>query len=82
MSDSCRACLARLVGLLCLTVCSSWFSSARAQDAPDAEGESWSPPRETEFSIVPFVGGSSDTGFGGGYIASLARLRPDREPYS
>jgi outer membrane protein assembly factor BamA len=36
---------------------------------------------ETEFTIVPFVGGNSDMGFGGGFIASLARLEPDLEPY-
>jgi len=30
---------------------------------------------------VPFVGGNSDMGFGGGYIASLARLEPDLTPY-
>jgi len=39
------------------------------------------PPRDTEFSLVPFVGGNSDQGFGGGYIASLARLQQYREPY-
>jgi outer membrane protein assembly factor BamA len=30
---------------------------------------------------VPVVGGNSDMGFGGGYIASLARLDPTLEPY-
>jgi surface antigen Omp85-like protein len=36
---------------------------------------------ETEFTIVPFVGGNSDMGFGGGYIASLARMEPNLDPY-
>lgn len=30
---------------------------------------------------MPFVGGNSDMGFGGGYIASLARVEPQLEPY-
>jgi outer membrane protein assembly factor BamA len=37
--------------------------------------------RETEFTIVPFAGGNSDMGFGGGYIASLARVDPELDPY-
>lgn len=73
---------ARSARLLTLLLC-AWGLSARAyaDELPDEENETWSPPHETEFSIVPFVGGSSDQGFGGGYIASLARLRQDRKPY-
>jgi hypothetical protein len=36
---------------------------------------------DTEFTILPVVGGDSDVGFGGGYILSLARVLPDVEPY-
>lgn len=35
----------------------------------------------TELTIVPFVGGDSDVGFGGGYMASLGRLSPEYEPF-
>jgi outer membrane protein assembly factor BamA len=40
-------------------------------------------PKEAknEFTVVPFVGGDSDVGLGGGYIASLARVHPEYEPY-
>lgn len=77
-----HAYLARLSCLLSLTLCTLvWSPRAAADEAEEEEDHNWSPPQETEFSIVPFAGGSSDTGFGGGYIASLARLRQDREPY-
>ncbi|MEY2936278.1 MAG: hypothetical protein RL033_7027 [Pseudomonadota bacterium] len=73
---------ARSARLLIVLLCVLGLSArAGADELPDEENESWSPPHETEFSIVPFVGGSSDQGFGGGYIASLARLRQDRKPY-
>jgi outer membrane protein assembly factor BamA len=82
MLHSIHAHLARLSSLLCFLLCSLWSPGASAEeDALEDEGQTWSPPHETEFSMVPFVGGSSDTGFGGGYIASLARLRQDRKPY-
>jgi outer membrane protein assembly factor BamA len=49
---------------------------------PDAEESDAKPDkRKTEFTIVPFVGGNSDMGFGGGYIASLARVDPKLDPY-
>jgi len=54
--------------------------SAAAADPPQQDADS-APAHDSEFSLVPFVGGNSDVGFGGGYIASLARLRQDREPY-
>jgi hypothetical protein len=57
---------------------------ARADDGrPEAAESSGPRPKksDTEFTLVPFVGGNSDMGFGGGYIASLARLEPDIEPY-
>ena len=36
---------------------------------------------DSEFTIVPVVGGDSDVGFGGGYTASFARTRPGVKPY-
>lgn len=56
----------------------------RADDArPSAAASSSDPPEEadTEFTAVPFVGGNSDMGFGGGFLASLARLEPGVKPY-
>jgi hypothetical protein len=35
----------------------------------------------TDFTLVPVAGGDSDSGFGGGYIMSLARTSPVLEPY-
>jgi outer membrane protein assembly factor BamA len=55
-----------------------------AQDTAPGAGESSGkkPDKaDTEFTVVPFVGGNSDMGFGAGYVASLARLEPDIEPY-
>ncbi|HET9956403.1 MAG TPA: BamA/TamA family outer membrane protein [Polyangiaceae bacterium] len=37
--------------------------------------------RQSEFTAVPFVGGDSDMGWGGGALASWARLSPGLEPY-
>ena len=34
-----------------------------------------------EFTILPVLGGDSDVGFGGGYIASLAKIQPEFKPY-
>jgi Omp85 superfamily domain len=55
----------------------------RAAAASDAASDDADPAHanDTEFSVVPFVGGSSDVGFGGGYIASLAQLRENHDPY-
>jgi hypothetical protein len=77
---------------LCVTVGAASISAAAeparsaggstSNAAPGESGQSdEAPPRDTEFSLVPFVGGNSDQGFGGGYIASLARLQQHREPY-
>lgn len=35
---------------------------------------------ETEFTPAPIIGGSSDIGFGGGVIASYAKVKPGMEP--
>ncbi len=75
---------ARVLGLVLL---SSLIGLPTASAAPAADDADESPAAtqekksDTEFTIVPFVGGNSDSGFGGGYIASLARLEPGREPY-
>jgi hypothetical protein len=55
----------------------SWHA-ARAAESEESDSEH---ANDTEFSAVPFVGGTSDVGFGGGYIASLAQLRANHEPY-
>lgn len=47
-------------------------ATARAEEAQ---------PRRTELTAVPFAGGDSDNGWGGGFIASWARLAQNREPY-
>jgi surface antigen Omp85-like protein len=54
---------------------------ARANAAQrEAEAEKWS-KGDTEFTLVPVVGGDSDVGFGGGYTASFAATRPGVKPY-
>jgi hypothetical protein len=50
-------------------------AAAERAQAPKAE------KTETEFTILPVAGGDSDIGFGGGYVMSWARKRPDLEPY-
>jgi outer membrane protein assembly factor BamA len=58
------------------------LATLRARGAEAAE-PSQEPPRrsKTEFAALPVVGGDSDVGIGGGVITSLARVRPDLEPY-
>ncbi|HVU03268.1 MAG TPA: BamA/TamA family outer membrane protein [Polyangiaceae bacterium] len=48
--------------------------------APAAEKSDGKDGR-SEFTPAPLLGGSSDVGFGGGVIASFARLRDGAEPY-
>jgi outer membrane protein assembly factor BamA len=48
--------------------------------SPAVAGAASDAPR-TEFTPVPIVGGSSDIGFGGGAIASVARIAPGFDPY-
>jgi outer membrane protein assembly factor BamA len=70
------------IAALCFAVGSA--RSSRADDTrPEAAGSSAPKPEQadTEFTLVPFVGGNSDMGFGGGYVASIARLEPQIEPY-
>lgn len=40
------------------------------------------PTTDHELTVVPVVGGSSDVGIGGGYIASYARIAPGVKPYA
>lgn len=73
-----------VAGILTASALGVSASPARADDPrPDAAKSSGEKPEkpETEFTIVPFVGGNSDMGFGGGYVASLARRDPELEPY-
>jgi hypothetical protein len=65
----------------CALVAAASASAAAEPPSSEAQQSDQAPPRDTEFSLVPFVGGNSDQGFGGGYIASLARLQQHREPY-
>jgi len=84
-----------LTSFVGLTPCASSFAAepgekddkasqeAQAAAAPDAEAAGAVRPEgaDTEFGVVPFVGGSSDVGFGGGYMASLTELEPGRDPF-
>jgi len=51
-------------------------SPAVAADVAPAPGA-----RSTEVAVVPLVGGDTDIGFGGGALASVARVDPDRQPF-
>lgn len=73
--------LTRTLALCALLGASSTSTAAEPPRSESEQSDEEAPPRDTEFSLVPFVGGNSDQGFGGGYIASLARLQKDREPY-
>ncbi|HEV8548431.1 MAG TPA: hypothetical protein VGQ57_05365, partial [Polyangiaceae bacterium] len=60
----------------------SFARGAHAEPASDHEQKDQDgPERDHELTIVPIVGGSSDVGIGGGYIASYARLAPGAKPY-
>ena len=39
------------------------------------------PPQKTEVTVVPFFGGDSDIGIGGGALSSFARLDKDFKPF-
>jgi hypothetical protein len=73
----------RLVSSLALLLGAALAAPAARADATAKSSASSDPAaqHETELSVVPFAGGNSDVGFGGGYIASLARLRAPLEPY-
>ncbi|MGC4088628.1 MAG: BamA/TamA family outer membrane protein [Polyangiaceae bacterium] len=56
-----------------LTWWMSWLASSAARAAEE--------DKPGEFTLVPFAGGDSDVGFGGGFIASWARVSSDYKPY-
>jgi outer membrane protein assembly factor BamA len=56
-------------------------SAARPALADDSDGDGDAKAPKTEFTPAPLVGASSDVGYGGGVIASLARLEPGYHPY-
>jgi hypothetical protein len=60
------------------------FGAAPAAVGEPSRGGSSGPAAKkakTEFAALPIFGGDSDVGIGGGAITSLARVRPDLEPY-
>ena len=69
-------CFLRLGGAI-LAV--SLFATHSAHAEPGDESKP--KKRDTEVTVVPFIGGNSDVGLGGGYIASVAGVGPAHEPY-
>jgi len=67
--SSCFAAAATALGLSFLGSIAS--AEEEEKDEPD-----------TELTVLPFAGGNSDVGWGGGYIASIARVVPGYEPYT
>jgi hypothetical protein len=53
------------------------FAGGAAAEKRDAAPK----PDDSELTLVPVVGGDSDVGIGGGYVASLARTRAGVHPY-
>ncbi len=51
-------------------------------DAPPPASIPTSPPPRTEYGVVPLAGGDTDVGIGGGYLANVAGLRPDADPFA
>jgi outer membrane protein assembly factor BamA len=58
----------------------SLLAAAVLLASPAARGQEPQPTR-SELTLVPFVGGDSDVGFGGGFIASWARVGERYQPY-
>lgn len=58
-------------------------SALAAEPAPGraSKGGAEHEQGKMEFAALPVVGGDSDVGIGGGVITSLARVRPDLDPY-
>src|SRR5262245_45836379 len=61
----------------CVVACVTLWSSG----ALGEEEERTKTDARTEFTPAPIIGGSTDIGFGGGVIASLARVKPGLAPY-
>jgi outer membrane protein assembly factor BamA len=57
------------------------FSLSVVVAATPAFAEAEDADKPSEFTAVPFLGGDSDVGFGGGFIASWARVSSDYHPY-
>lgn len=68
------------VALLALLTAVGAPARAAASDEEKSDEKKSEKKKDSEFTAVPFVGGDSDVGFGGGFIASWARLG-NREPY-
>jgi outer membrane protein assembly factor BamA len=51
-------------------------------DAPPGPSTPAPPPPRREYVVVPLVGGDTDYGIGAGYLANVAGLRPDVEPFA
>lgn len=64
-------------------VLAAWVacSGAEARAEGARSSESGKRKSDTEVTILPVAGGDTDVGFGGGYIASFARVEANREPY-
>jgi len=50
--------------------------------APSPDVAPAPPQPRTEYGAVPLVGGDTDYGIGGGYLANVAGLRPDADPFA
>ncbi len=70
----------RLFSIIPVFCAVSTGASAQARAASPGS-DSAGAKSDTEFTIVPVVGGDSDVGIGAGYIASFARVAPNVEPY-
>lgn len=69
---------ARLWALLACSVATGGVATlTHAKEPPPSEKSK----KDTETTIVPFIGGNSDVGLGGGYIASIAGIEPGYEPF-
>jgi hypothetical protein len=71
----------RFVQALTLFTLISLVAGALRAEPSSADDKKKKSKSDTEFTLVPFIGGNSDVGLGGGYIASLAGVDPAYEPY-
>lgn len=58
----------------------SWAQLASAADEAD-HGDAPEHTSKRELTVLPTVGGTSDIGFGGGYVVSWAKVGARVEPY-
>lgn len=71
----------RAAAALGLGIFSSWASWSGGAFAQTPSDESVQHTSKRELTVLPTVGGTSDIGFGGGYVVSLARVGARVEPY-